>query len=143
MLFRSDDYAANLAVRVEAGPDALPEEIDQITRQLCTELRELGVESVNLPVGGAAPAGSKSADVLTLGALTVCVLPPMIPKLMEYLESWVGRAKERTVKIKIKAGDRMIDVEYPSNAPNPVVEELIQKMSRAIGAEQNDLKPLS
>ena len=138
----ADDYTANLAVRVEAGPDALPEEIDRATRQLCSELRELGVESVTLPAAGAAPAGTKAAEVLTLGALTVCVLPPMIPRLMEYLESWVGRAKERTVKIKIKAGDRMIDVEYPSNAPDPVVEDLIQKMSKAIGGEQGDPKPL-
>ena len=127
----SDDSTANLAVRVDAGPDALPEDIDRITRQLSSELRELGVESVKLSAG-AAPAGAKSADALTLGALTVCVLPPMIPKLMEYLESWVGRTKARTVKIKIQAGDRMIDVEYPSDAPDPAIDELIQKMSRAI-----------
>jgi hypothetical protein len=128
----ADDSTANFAVQVEAGPDALPEDIDRITRQLCSEIRELGVESISL-TAGAAPAGAKSADALTLGALTVCVLPPMIPKLMEYLESWVGRAKQRTVKIKIQAGDRMIDVEYPSSAPDPVVEELILKMSKAIG----------
>ena|SRR5687767_4641345 len=127
----TQDFTANLDVRVEAGADALPEDIDRITRQLCSEIREFGVESVSLPAG-AAPAGAKSADALTIGALTICVLPPMIPKLMEYLESWVGRGRDRTVKVKLQVGDRMIDVEYPSNAPDPIVEDLIQRMSKAI-----------
>lgn len=127
----AQDITANLAVRVEAGADALPEDIDQITRQLCSELREFGVESASMPAG-AAPAGTKSADALTIGALTICVLPPMLPKLMDYLESWVRRGRDRTVKVKVQVGDRMLDVEYPSNAPDPLVEDLIQRMSKAI-----------
>ena len=138
----ADDSTANLAVRVEAGPDAHPEDIDRLTRQLWSELRELGVDAISVSAG-AAPAGAKAVEALRQGALTVSVQPQMIPKLMGHLESWVGRAKERTIKINIKAGDRMIDVEYPSNAPNPVVDDLIQKLSKAISSEQRDLKPLA
>ncbi len=136
----AQDFTANLAVRVEAGADALPEDIDRITRQLCSELRDFGVEPASMPAG-AAPAGTKSADALTVGALTICVLPPMLPKLMDYLESWVQRGRDRTVKVKVQVGDRMIDVEYPSSAPDPIVENLIQRMSKAIDVERTDLKP--
>ena len=89
--------------------DADAESLDELTGRLLLDLRELGVESVERPSGGAAPAGAKVGDPFTLGALALVAVPVILPKLVEFLQAWSLRGESRTVKIKTPAG---LEVEF-------------------------------
>lgn len=113
---------------LDAGTERPVEDLDAMTRQLRTEIEELGVESVRLATA-AAPPGTKSMEAVTIGALAVTVLPAVLPRLIEFLQAWTLRSKDQMVKIKASVGDRTVDVEYPAGASEAVVRELIQKMT--------------
>jgi hypothetical protein len=124
-----DPNATRLTIEVDAGGDALPEDVDAMTRGLRSEIQDFGVEDVTLKTTTAAPAGTKSVEAVTVGALAVTLLPQVLPRLIEFLQAWSLRRKDRTVKIKASVGDRSVDIEYPEGASEVVVQELIQKMT--------------
>jgi hypothetical protein len=90
--------------------------LDFVTRQLRSELLDLQVESVDLIATQDVPRGAKSADVITLGTMAITVLPIFIPKIIEFLQSWVTRNDGKTVKVKSQAGDRSIEIEFSQKA---------------------------
>jgi|WetSurMetagenome_2_1015567.scaffolds.fasta_scaffold1193085_1 hypothetical protein len=120
----------HLLLEVSAGEDA--DERDLLTRELRSELLELGTGSVELASTGEPPPGVKAAEVFTLGALALAVLPSFLPKLLEYLNSWTMRAENRTIKVKTQVGDRSIDLEYTPAAITE--EELMLLVSKLTGA---------
>ena len=79
--------------------NAAVEDIDQMTRQLLSELREMDVESAELTKGGIAPKGSKG-DLMTIGSIAVAVLPAFLPNVVSLVQDWVERGQGRTVKFK-------------------------------------------
>jgi hypothetical protein len=100
-----------LSLDLNPGSDLDAAELDRLTRSLRREVQELAVESVELVATGSAPRGAKSADATMLGALTIAVLPVVVPKLIDFLQSWTTRSAGRTVKVKLQQGDRVIEVE--------------------------------
>jgi hypothetical protein len=84
-----------------AAADATEEELDGITRQLLSELRELNVESADLAKGESAPSGSKG-DPITIGNIALEVLPVAVPSVVAFVQAWVMRGQGRTVKFKGK-----------------------------------------
>jgi hypothetical protein len=78
---------------------AAVEDIDEMTRQLLSELREMDVESAELTRGGIAPKGSKG-DLMTIGSIAVAVLPAFLPNVVSLVQDWVERGQGRTVKFK-------------------------------------------
>ena len=127
-----DPRATSVTIVVDGGRDALPEDIDSLTRRLRSEIQDFGVENVSLSTTDTAPSGTKSVEAVTLGALAVTILPPMLPRLIEFLQAWSLRGKDRMVKIKASVGDRSVDIEYPEGASEEAVQELIQKMTDAL-----------
>ncbi len=89
-----------LQIEVSAS-DATEEDVDRMTRQLLSELRELNVESVELSKGGLAPQGSKG-DLITIGSIAMEVLPAAIPGVIALVQAWMTRGQGRTVKFKGK-----------------------------------------
>lgn len=79
--------------------DTTEEELDTLTRNLLSELRESNVESVNLVSVGNSPEGSKG-DPITIGQLALEVLPTAIPSLIALIQAWIMRGQGRTVKFK-------------------------------------------
>ena len=79
--------------------NAAVEDIDEMTRQLLSELREMDVESAELTKGGVAPKGSKG-DAMTIGSIAVAVLPTVLPNVVSFVQDWVKRGHGRTVKFK-------------------------------------------
>lgn len=79
--------------------NAAVEDIDEMTRQLLSELREMDVESAELTKGGIAPKGSKG-DLMTIGSIAVAVLPAFLPNVVSLVQDWVERGHGRTVKFK-------------------------------------------
>jgi hypothetical protein len=124
-----DPNATRLTIEVDAGGDALPEDVDALTRRLRSEIQDFGVEDVTLKTTTAVPAGTKSVEAVTVGALAITLLPQVLPRLIEFLQAWSLRGKDRMVKIKASVGDRSVDIEYPEGASEVAVQELIQKMT--------------
>jgi hypothetical protein len=85
-----------------SATDATEEELDRMTRQLLSELRELDVVSAELAKGASAPSGTKSVDPVMLGNIAVAVLPAFLPKVVDMVQAWVTRGQGRTVKFKGK-----------------------------------------
>jgi hypothetical protein len=77
---------------------------------------------------------TKSVEAVTIGALAITVLPAALPRLIDFVQAWTLRGKDRTVKIKATVGDRSVDVEYPASASETVVKELIQKMTDSLAS---------
>jgi len=82
--------------------DATDDELDVLTRQLLSELRETDVESAELTKSGDAPRGTKSGDALTMGSIVISALPTAIPAVLALVQAWTSRGQGRTVKFKGK-----------------------------------------
>lgn len=92
----SDSIQLNVEI---SASDATDDEIDRMTRQLLSELKETDVESAELTKGGGAPKGSKG-DPVTIGSIALVVLPAALPKVIDLVQSWSSRRQGRTVKFK-------------------------------------------
>lgn len=99
-----------LRLEIEAE-DASTDDIDLMTRQLLTELREIDIDSAQLAGGGPAPEGTKSVDPVTTGAIVMTVLPTVLPKLVDFIQAWCLRGQGKTVKFKGKIGKERIEFE--------------------------------
>jgi hypothetical protein len=123
-------------LHVDAGADADDEERDRVTRQLRDELRDLdGVEPVKPVEAGTVPEGAKSAEAMTLGALAVTILPSVIPKFIEFLQTWSMRGENRTVKIEARIGDRSVNVEVPRTMSPDELKGLVDMLTGALTAK--------
>ena len=94
----SDPEFTQLSIEISAE-GATDEEIDGMTRQLVSALRETEVESAELDRSGQAPQGSKG-DPITMGTIAVQVLPVLLPGVIGLVQAWVTRGQGRTVKYK-------------------------------------------
>jgi hypothetical protein len=110
--------------------DGDAESIDSLTRQLMEELREQNLETVDLVVGEA-PAGTKAADPVTIGAIAVTVLPGVLTKLVEFVQAWSLRGQGRTVKFKGILSGRQIEFEGSSEDFKNVIKILSSKKQMA------------
>ena len=119
----------NLTLQIDAGRDALADDLDALTRRLRDELGDLDLQSVSLVKEGAAPSGAKSAEAVTLGALAVTLLPSVLPKLVEFLQAWSLRGQNRTVKIKANVGDRSVELEYSAGTSEAALRGLIDAVT--------------
>ena len=88
-----------LNIEISAS-DATDEDIDRMTRQLLSELRETNVESVELVKSGDAPRGTKSGDPVTIGSIMISALPTVLPAVVALVQAWSTRGQGRTVKFK-------------------------------------------
>ena len=89
---------AQLNLEISAS-NATVEDIDWMTRQLLSELRELDVESAELTKGGAAPAGAKG-DPVSIGSIALELLPSVLPSVLGLVQAWASRGQGRAVKFK-------------------------------------------
>ena len=91
-------HPIELSIQV-SDEDATEEDIDLMTRQLFSELRDLEVESAHLTKGDTASRGSKG-DPITMGSSAVEALPVAIPGLVKFLQIWVARGQGRTLNFR-------------------------------------------
>ena len=94
------DNPAFTALNIEISTsDATEEELDRMTHQLLSELRELDVESAGLAKGGSAPEGSKG-DPMVIGSIALELLPAVLPSVLGLVQAWLTRGQGRIVKFK-------------------------------------------
>lgn len=112
-----------LELEISAG-DATIEDVDRMTRQLLSELRELDVESAHLVTGTPAPAGTKAADPVTVASIAMAVLPAALPKIIDAIQAWVLRGSNRTVKFKGKVGGQAVEFEGSAEDLQALLKQL-------------------
>ena len=117
---------AELNIEISAS-DASEDDLDRMTRQLLWELRDMEVESAELTKGGPAPHGTKSVDPVMMGNIAIAVLPSILPKVVNFVQSWAMRGYGRSVKFKGKVGGQVIEFEGSS--------EDLQKLLVSLEAE--------
>jgi hypothetical protein len=86
----------NIQIACEGATD---EELDRMTRQLLSYLRDTNVESAELAAGGTAPSGAKG-DPITLGSIVVSAMPTLLPGVFALVQSCLAVGPGRTVKVK-------------------------------------------
>ena len=87
-----------LSIEISAS-DATEEDVDHMTRQLLSELRQLDVESAKLAKSGFLPTGAKG-DSATIGSIVLEILPDLIPIVFSVVQTWKLRGRGRIVIIK-------------------------------------------
>ena len=101
---------AQFNIEISAS-DTTEEDIDRMTRQLLSELRDTDVESARLTSTGQIPAGAKSADAISVGSIMISAIPTVLPAIVGLVQSWAARGQGRTVKFKGQIGGGMIEFE--------------------------------
>ena len=82
-------------------PDATDEELDRLTRQLLSEIKETDVDSVELGKSKTVPDGTKG-DPITIGTIILAAVPAVLPKVIDLIQAWSMRGSNRTIKFKGK-----------------------------------------
>jgi len=110
-----------------------PSELDELTRQLRTEVEELNVDSVEQVSAGAAPEGTKAADLTVIGQMAVTLAPTIVPPLFELLKSWVERKPSTPVKVKVRVGRKTAQIEYdPTRTSSRDLDMLIRALNKSV-----------
>jgi hypothetical protein len=104
----ADEMVVTIVVR---EPDADDDRLDG----LADDLRDLaGAARVGRPAGGPAPAGSRG-DLETIGAVLVTAQTSveLLRVIIATVSDWMarGRAAERTSSIRLRIGDKEIEVD--------------------------------
>ena len=119
-----------IELSLDGGDDT---ELDDLTRQLKTEVEDLRVDSSEQVLKGNAPNGTKAADMAAIGQMAVTLAPTLIPPLFDLLKSWVDRKPSTPVKIKVRVGKRTAQIEYdPTKTSAKELETLVKTLSKSI-----------
>ena len=109
-----------------------PSELDELTRQLRSEVEELDVDSVEEVSVGPAPEGTKAADFTAIGQMAVSLAPTIVPPLFELLKSWVERKPSTPVKVKVRVGRKTAEIEYdPTRTSSKDLDALIKALNKS------------
>jgi hypothetical protein len=111
-------------------PDAGAERLDDLRTLLQEELHEGGIAAKPVVSVEPAPAGTKAAEVLTLGAVAVAIAPHLLPQLIQLVQGWLTAGeRRRAVRVKTVAG---LEVEFTpdKNLSAAEVAELVQTLTR-------------
>jgi len=120
----------NLAVETDDGD---PYEQAQTVYQLRDDIKGLGEEEVALVAQDSLNEGARSIDPLIVGALVVAVVPAILPKFLEFLQTWMMRREGRTVKISItRQKGESIEIEIPYTMSLPEVKQWITTIQDTI-----------
>ena len=120
-----DTEFTDLNIEISAT-DTSEDDVDRMTRQLLSELRDLEVESAELTRGATSPHGTKSVDSVMMGNIAVAVLPSILPKVVEFVQAWAMRGHGRIVKFKGKIAGQGIEFE---GSPEDL-RELLEKLEK-------------
>ncbi len=109
---------------------ATGDDLDNLARQLMLELKEIEVESVDLVSEGNAPAGTKSVEAITMGAIVLAVLPTFLPKVVDFAQAWSLRGQGRTIKFKGKISGQDIEFEGTGEDLQKILATLSAKKAK-------------
>jgi hypothetical protein len=128
----SDSEPKELILEIRSA-NANASEIEQLKYSLASEIREVsGIVSVTDLWKESSFSGAKG-DAVTIGALALAILPLVIPKLVELLQTWVNRGQGRSVKIKVQANQRSVEIEFsPKDISSSDIKRLVADLSTVL-----------
>ena len=106
----ADSTLRELILVVEPEPDADPDEVDRLVRQLRADLKNLDIESVTSLGTGKTPPGAKGVDPVTVSALLVTLSASggVFTALIESVRDWLARhAAAERISVTID-GDTLV-----------------------------------
>jgi hypothetical protein len=114
-------------------PDADPETVDQLTRNLRNELLDLDVDSITQPVLGPAPEGSKGLELMAIGALLVQVKNsiPVVTSVVSAVRSWLQRGSSPGRSLKVTVEGRTLELSAATAAQQ---QQIVDEFVRSLGA---------
>jgi hypothetical protein len=92
-IYMNEPDRIELNIEISAG-DATEDDIDRMTRQLLSELREMDIDSAELAKGGSAS--------ITVGSIVISFFPNVLSSVISLVQTWMSRGQGRTVKFKGK-----------------------------------------
>ncbi len=121
------DQPNQVMLSLEAGPDAEPEDLGELTSRLRRELLELEIDSVERVRGGSAPAGAKG-DPVTLASLIVTLAPVVVPAMITALQSWLNRHDRTSVTLE-RNGAKITLTGNPSKEQQQIVNAWMNRQA--------------
>jgi hypothetical protein len=89
-------------IHVAVGSDDDAEELAEATLQLRRELLDLDVETVEVPLAGEPPPGSRAVELAALGTLVVTVAQShLLGAVVAAVGSWLAGSQKRSIKLAI------------------------------------------
>lgn len=108
-------------------PDADPEDVAEAAVRLRRELLGLDVEAVEMVGGGEPPPGTRTADLVMLGALVVTIAnSKLLPSVVTVIQSWLSRSQQRSIKLEL-GGDVLELTGLPSNEQRRLTDEWVRR----------------
>ena len=107
-----------------AAPEGDADELDDLTRNLRSEMDESAVERVDLVRGSDAPEGAKGGLVAARGELNVTLKPAGLPSFLDVVRDWLSRQNQR-VEIVATVGSSTFHI----NASITDVSTIMQALS--------------
>lgn len=120
-----------ISLSIEDGDQT---ELDELTRQLRSEIEELNVDAVENVSQGDAPDGTKAVEWAELGNFVVALAPHIVGPLFGVLKSYIERKPSVPVKIKVKVGrNKTAEIEYdPTMTSAEDLDKLIKSLGKAV-----------
>jgi hypothetical protein len=102
-------------VSIDAGPQSVPEEVEELSRHLRAELLRLDVESITPTPGPPSPRGAKADDPVSWSALalTLAASGGVLTTVIGALRDWLLRQSTR-VAIEVSIGGDSIKLDGSS-----------------------------
>jgi hypothetical protein len=125
-----NDVATELKIEL-FEPDADPETVDELTRNLRNELLDLDVDAITQPVVGAAPEGSKGLELMAIGALLVQVKNslPVVTAVVSAVRSWLQRGSSPGRSLKVTVDGRTLELTAATaDQQQRIVEEFVRSL---------------
>jgi Effector Associated Constant Component 1 len=93
---------ATLEIQLDVD-ESDPQELAELTARLRRELLRLDVDSVDQPVAGEAPEGTKAVDLMVIGSLIVNLgrSAGALTSVVRAVQGWLGSSASRTVKLQL------------------------------------------
>jgi len=125
-----------IAVEFTATDDVDAAELDRLTQALRAEILQVDdVDTVD-PATVAAPDGTKSVDVASIGALIVAAAPGVtaLIKVIETVRGWFANRKATasspTPALRMTIGDKSIEIVADKEQQDQLVAEFIAALQR-------------
>ena len=124
---------------VDAPDDADAAELERLTQSLRTEILQVDdVDSVEQPVSGAAPDGTRAVDVAQIGALVVAAAPGVaaLTRIIDTVRGWFASRKAADplatpAALKLTIGDKSIEIVADREQQQALVAEFIAAVQQA------------
>jgi hypothetical protein len=132
MIMTTKEDEINLTLQLKNVRDDFDaDELNQLVQTLMRRLEDVGVELATLMREQESPQGAKG-DPITIGVLLVAVLPATLPKVMEFLQTWVIRNNEHMIKAKVQQGDRSAEIEFSENIPLEKLQKHLEMIKQMV-----------